>query len=139
MSRIARRAFWWPAMVLASTACVVGQKASSFAPAQTAAGVTVDIVRMKGYLHIGGAELLAVQDTALLLVHNHRLLLAPLRDVWSAKVRQIGTMVSEGRIVSPSVRYRANTASRYPQGVGPDLLTALLAAYQQTALDVLPR
>lgn len=135
-----RSAFLLATTVL--TGCMVGQKVSSFSPARGPQGVRVDIERgMRSW--ISGAELLAIQDTALLVlrVHVRPVVLVPLRIIRTASFAQMGssTLVEDGRFRSMSGREKVRLVSRYPQGVGPELLSALLAAYGQPRLEVLTK
>lgn len=147
-----RSAFLLATTVL--TGCMVGQKVSSFSPARGAQGVRVDIQKGMGSW-ISGAELLAIQDTALLVLRVHRrpvsqervawadqqVVLVPLRIIQTARFAQMGisTLVEDGRFRSMSGREQVRLVSRYPQGVGPELLSALLAAYGQPQLEVLTK
>lgn len=116
--------------------CSVGTHAGSFEPAQSGAGISVVIRTDAGG---PGAELLEVQDTALLVVAANRVTLVPFRVMTEVRVHQ-REHLNFGR-EGPSLRQREELrlVSRYPQGVSATLLERLLAAYGQTELVVIER
>ena len=120
--------------LLALNACYVGVggRAQSFAPAQAPEGVFTEIVTATGGFISG--ELLEIQDTALLLLSDQQLFLLPYAVVRRAHFAQMksDTTISDEEAPSAAVRERLRLVSRFPQGVTPELLGELLAAYGQS-------
>ena len=116
---------------LACVACVVGQHIDTFEPANGPAGGTVTLttnVKPIGYL----GELLAVEDSALLLVRNDTLMRVP-----SSLIRSIDAPYGGGSgKLDKHQREKLRLISRYPKGVTPDLEQRLLAAYHQPRVKV---
>jgi hypothetical protein len=133
----ARRAL--PVLLLAAAAtaaaCVVGPRASTYEPALTARGTSCRVTVQRPRRTLEG-ELLALQDTAALLVMNRKVWLIPYRGIRDSNCRSAGPIIFDRR----SGRLRAEQAtslrlrSRYPQGVSDELLRRLLAAYAQSEL-----
>ena len=121
---------------LALVACHVGTRASSFAPAIDPEGVSARIVTHAATFE---AELLAVSDTALLLLRNRTVVLARYAVIREATFQQVSETVERGVAPDSTTRERLRLISRFPQGVSREQLRALLAAYGQPAVDVLTR
>lgn len=121
---------------LALVACHVGTRASSFAPAVNPEGVTAQVVTHAGTFE---AELLAVSDTALLLLRNRTLVLARYAVIREATFQQVAETVERGVAPDSAARERLRLISRFPQGISRERLRALLAAYGQPAVEVLAR
>jgi len=119
---------------LALVGCHVGTRASSFAPAIDPEGVSAQIVTHAGTFE---AELLAVSDTALLLLRNRTVVLASYAVIREATFQQVSEAVERGVAPDSATRKRLRLISRFPQGVSREQLRALLAAYGQPAVDVL--
>ena len=124
-----------PAILLISTlalgGCHFGTRAQTFGPAQGPEGVHTGITTM-GAGWISG-ELLEVQDTALLVLSDERLVLVPFDLMRSAQFDEMGsdTTISDQEAPSIAARERLRLVSRFPQGVTAELLEELLAAYGQ--------
>jgi len=118
--------------LLAFNGCHVGSRAQSFAPAQAPEGVFAEIFITTGGFISG--ELLEVQDTALLLLSDQQLFLLPYAIVRRAHFAQMksDTTISDEEAPSTAVREKLRLVSRFPQGVTPELLEQLLAAYGQS-------
>ncbi len=121
---------------LALVACHVGTRVFSFGPAVDPEGVSAQIVTNAGTFE---AELLAVSDTALLLLRNRTVVLARYAVIRAATFQQVSETVDRGVAPDSATRERLRLISRFPQGVSREQLRALLAAYGQAAVDVLPR
>jgi hypothetical protein len=124
------------ALLLASVfGCHAGRNIDTFAPAQSPGGVEISLAlpesgRVRG-------ELLAVQDTAFVVLIRDSLVLVPYRAVDGAQVTQFGQLHGIPPVAEDAANLRL--VSRFPQGIAPDLLARLLAAYGQSALKVLAR
>ncbi len=126
----------------------VGTHAGSLRPANEPAGVVATLHASRpGFAHepwelrrerLAG-ELLAVQDTAFLLLIDRRLTLIPYGAVRHGFAEQQENFYLSGRAPNRGLRERLRLVSRYPQGVSPELLARLLAAYGQPAVDVVQR
>lgn len=127
----------WPMVVSALAACSVGTRVDTFAPARNPDGATLRLeIRAGAPLTMG--ELLAVEDTALLIRGDAGITLVPLRVIRRGSATAPGSRASfgRGRLTAPT-RERLRLLSRYPQGVTPELLRQLLDAYGQAELKVL--
>lgn len=123
---------WGP--VLASVACQLGGKVDRFAPAKQSQGVAAEF-----WLRAGGTgkgELLAVQDTAFVVLDQDTVTLLPYRVLHVARFSQVGDFDLPP---ATDVMRRLRLVSRFPQGLSPDLLARLLAAYGQTTLKVVTK
>lgn len=133
---------------IVASGCLFGPTATSFLPATAPRGVLAYLELMAPHESIAG-ELLAVDDTALLVLQEWNpeaattrrgaaphLVLVPTREIGTGYFHQLGTPIRRGRFESDVAAARVRLASRYPQGVKPALLTALLSAYEQTRLEV---
>jgi len=115
-------------------ACSLGTRAREYEPAQHPAGVQVTIVTtLPQPLH---GELLAVDDTSVTIVSASRLWLVPFAVTRHIDVRR-GSQIEVGRR-APGERDREGLRlrSRFPQGMDPELRARVLAAYGQTAVEV---
>jgi hypothetical protein len=121
---------------VALVACHVGTRASSFAPAIDPEGVFAQIVTHGETFE---AELLAVSDTSLLLLRSRTVVLASYAVIREATFQQVPGTVERGVAPDSATRERLRLISRFPQGVSREQLRTLLAAYGQSALDVLAR
>ena len=130
------RSFGAALAALALVACHVGTRAASFAPAIDPEGVSAQIVTATGTFE---AELLAVSDTAFLLLRNRTVVLARYVVIREATFQQVSEAVERGVAPESATRERLRLISRFPQGVSREQLRALLAAYGQPAVDVLAR
>jgi hypothetical protein len=121
-------------LVAGLSACAFGPRAERQPLAREPRGANVTLQTPTQSLR---AELLGVQDTALLLVsERERITLVPYRVIREARVELNPPLSSHGRPPSRAQREALRRVSRYPQGVGPELLRALLAAYSQSELEV---
>lgn len=126
----ARRAGLAIAALLAG--CSVGPRASSYPPAQRPEGI-VCTIRLRGPDSLLVGELLAAQDSSAVLVVSQEVWLIPYRTVRSTHCRQAGPLpfrTDTYRLQTDAAKMHVQL-SRYPLGVSPDLMDALLAAYRQ--------
>lgn len=119
---------------LALTACHIGTRVSSFAPAIDPAGVPVAIASRTASFQ---AELLAVSDTGLLVLRNRTVVFARYSAIREATFQQLSDAIAGGVAPDAATRDRLRLISRFPAGVSADRLRALLRAYGQPAVDVL--
>lgn len=111
--------------LLALAACMVGTHARNYGPARGPAGAMVNL-RMVDKSRTAG-ELLAVEDSALLLLSDSQLVRVPLSQVSSGSAPKVSF---DGRLRGDR-RERLRLISRYPQGVSPGLEQQLRHAYGQ--------
>jgi hypothetical protein len=113
-------------------ACQIGTHAKNYAPARGPAGAILDL-RFSDKSR-ARAELLAVEDSALLVVENAQLARVPLAQIRSAR----GPKVAFDSRLRSDTRERLRLLSRYPQGVSPEMEGRLLQAYGQSTVRSLP-
>lgn len=83
-------------------------------------------------------ELLEVQDTALLVLRDgQHVTLVPYRLIRDGRIRFAGGSLRNGGTPDLALRQRLRRFSRFPQGLGPELLQRLLTIYGQPAVDVI--
>ena len=127
------------AMSLILGACTFGQSADNFHAAYRPTGIDSSIRLSDSAVELDG-ELLAVQDTAILVLSDDEVTLIPYRAIDRATFHQLGNpQVEDGRRPASWIRERLRLVSRFPQGVDSDLLDRLLAAYGQSELRVMGR
>ena len=115
--------------LLAIAACQIGTHARNYAPAKGPAGATVNL--QFNDKSRSAAELLAVEDSTLLVLRGSRLVRVPLSLVRSGRAPKVSF---DGRLKG-NTRERLRLISRYPQGVTTDLERQLLGAYGQSAVE----
>ena len=115
------------------SACHIGTSVNSFAPAVRPHGVEVE---MHSRNEVFQAEVLAVSDTGLLLARDSVLLFAPYGAIRQATFRQLDLVLEDGERPDSADRETLRLISRFPQGVPPERLQALLVAYHQDSLRV---
>ena len=120
----------WGLLLVAG--CSVGTSARSYAPAKGPAGAILEL-RFTDQTRMT-AELLAVEDSAFLLLHDAQVTRVPLSQVQSGR----GPKVSFSEELGARTRERLRLISRYPQGVSPELEGRLLQAYGQAAVVTRP-
>ena len=116
-----------PLLLLA--ACAVGTTGRSYAPAKGPAGATVTL-ELTGEHQVVG-ELLAVEDTTLLVLQERELVRVPLPLITSGKAPKLSFT---GQSLTGAPRERLRLISRYPQGVSAELEARLLEAYGQSGV-----
>jgi hypothetical protein len=119
-------------LALATVACRFGPTARTFIRDHGAHGIRADIVTVQGSSVVG--ELLAVEDTGLLIEGGDALTRVAYAAIRHARFDQGGATLADDKTVSPSARETLRLRSRFPQGVSEDLLRQLLAVRGQTAV-----
>jgi hypothetical protein len=117
------------ALLSAVVGCSVGTTARSYQPAKGPAGAAVTL-ELTEHRSLGG-ELLAVEDTTLLLVGNDQLIRVDVTSIRKLKGPKLS--VSGPNLIGPT-RERLRLISRYPQGVSPELEARLLGAYGRSSV-----
>lgn len=118
--------------LLLVAACPIGTTGRGYAPAKGPAGATVTL-ELTGHRRIVG-ELLAVEDTALLVLEDRQLVRVPLPLIVSGNAPKVSFngQAATGGLGEPGERLRL--ISRYPQGVSAELEERLLQAYGQSGV-----
>lgn len=111
-------------------ACAVGTTGGSYEPAKGPAGARVTL-EVTGHREVIG-ELLAVEDTSLLVLQERQLLRVPLPLVISGNAPKVSFTGRTLMAKSDEARERLRLISRYPQGMSPELEARLLEAYGQS-------
>ena len=121
------------------SACALGPRTDTFVPASRPAGALAEVSRGDARFT---AELLAVTDTALLMLNTRarQIVLVPYTATTAVQFSQLPVTFTlhGGRVPAPELRDRLRLWSRFPPGVTAELLQRLLAAYGQNSLEVLP-
>ena len=109
----------------------VGTTAGGFMPARGPAGVRAEVETSSA---MWTGEVLAVADSGVWIVAEtgpgRHVVFAPTAALQRARFAQVGTVTfTDGVPNAPRKLDRARLVSRYPQGIGPELLGRLLAAY----------
>jgi hypothetical protein len=117
------------AALLLLAACMIGTTGRSYAPAKGPAGATVSL-DLTGKRAVSG-ELLAVEETTLLVLQQRELIRVAVTLIESGKAPKISFT---GRGLAGDTRERLRLVSRYPQGVSPELEASLLQAYRATSV-----
>jgi len=116
-----------------SNGCTFGMTARKYRPAQDPKGVTMRIETAQGKL-LG--ELIEVRDSGIVVLADQKLRLLPYTAILSSEVDQTSShyAISKGTVPKPDVQAHLRLLSRFPQGLTPELMGQLLAAYGQTEL-----
>ena len=122
----------WVLLPLIVAGCMFGPRAELYPPTTRPGGT-------KAALNAGGhmldAEVLAVRDTALLVLSSaQQVILVPYRTIREATFEDAKGIVIRRSAPGSAARNRLRLLSRYPQGVSPDLLRALLSPHGQSDL-----
>jgi len=129
-----RRSWVW-GPVLATLGCNIGGRVDRFAPAKRPEGVAVAL-ELRGGGRAQG-ELLAVQDTALVVLARDTVTLVRYDALNAGQFSQVGDL--REMPPAPDFASRLRLVSRFPQGLTTDMLARLLAAHGQAALKVVAR
>jgi hypothetical protein len=114
---------------LVSSGCriaTIGPSMDTFGPARSPEGVQATL-RLAETSIVG--ELLEVQDTALLVLDGRSLVLVPYHAIRQGEFTRMGIRIRDGQTPSTDARQRIRLVSRFPQGLTPEIRSALLAAY----------
>lgn len=112
--------------------CHIGQTIDSFAPAHTPAGLELELqTDDRGPLKQFRGELLAAHDDELLLATRDGVVIVPLAALKRAWATSNPNLVVRRNGNPREAMSTIRSVSRYPQGVTPQLLRDLLAAYHQ--------
>ena len=121
--------------LLAALGCYTSPRPEEYRPATNPRGVM-------GTLSFSGnrsvrVELLELQDSAFVVLLDDRVGIAPFRVVLDARFDRIG-VVAVARSAPPAeLHEQLRLASRFPFGIPPEALAALLAVHDQAAPDEL--
>ena len=120
----------WLVSMMLLAGCSVGTTVKNYAPAKGPAGAQVRL-ELKGPRQLAG-ELLAVEDSSLLVLSAGQFIRVPLRLIQSGTAPKLSFI---GADLKREDRERLRLISRYPQGVSAELESRLLKAYGQTAVQ----
>ena len=133
MRRFFRGSSRWCATALAglvaSTACHTSPAPDVVALADSQHGAMVMLHMVDGPARTG--ELLAVRDSSLLLLRNRQVVVAPLSAVASVDFGETSVRVERTSVAE--LLERARRASRFPFGITPGAMAALLRSTGQDA------
>jgi hypothetical protein len=121
-------------LVLIVCGCFTSRPPQRFGPAITATGVTGS-VRLIGGTELSG-ELLAVNDTAYVMLIGSRVTIARYATLSAARFGVVGQVTaSPGEVPRADRRQQLGSYSRFPFGIPDSALAALLAKGGQTVVD----
>ena len=110
--------------------CRTGE--GEYRQAKQPGGVTVQLELDGGQTASG--ELLEVQDGGLLLARpNWDFVIFPYDLIERARIAQFDNLTLTGKVPTAAQREQLRLLSRFPQGLSPELRTALLATRNKTA------
>jgi hypothetical protein len=116
--------------------CGLGRTAEEFPVARSPEGIRVSIITDSA--DVRQAELLAVEDTALLIVlADNRIAYVPWSVVRSAELHGFLSDEPRRNVPSQAMRARWKSVARFPQGLTAEQLARLLDARGQTTAEVL--
>ena len=122
-------------MILGACRVHHGPRWEQIPVATTAAGATLELRATER----GGAEeaeLIAVQDSGLVVASSGRLVFAPYASLRTITVKGLGWRYEGPAGASNAdVRRQLRPLSRFPQGMSPDVVSRLLEAYGQTSIE----
>jgi hypothetical protein len=121
------------AIAMVSGACMTSPSLRDFQPALRPNGIEGSLVMDRWGTH--DVELLALTDTAYVVMKWNRVAVAPYRQVRNASFRQFGIAAEEYAPPVGQRREDLRLLSRFPAGISPAVLAALLADTGQTAPD----
>lgn len=127
------RALSLVAIAIVSGACMTGPSVRDYQPALRPNGIEGTLIMDSWGTH--DVELLALTDTAYLVMKWNRVAVAPYRQVRNASFRQFGIAAEEYRPPAGQRREDLRLVSRFPAGISPAVLAALLAETGQAAPD----
>jgi len=124
------------ALLLAVNACHIGASAGSVAaergPFGAAAELNLGATELKG-------ELVAVRDSGLIMLPaGGRITFVPFSRIAEGRFAHVPASLHGRQPPTPKERDALRVASRFPQGLSPDLEQRLLAAYGQATLSPAP-
>jgi hypothetical protein len=112
-------------------ACMIGPSVRGFQPATGPAGIAVQIATRRTPRLAG--ELLEVRDTAILVLAEGAVQLAPFASIRIVRFRGRGSLdFGNGKTPPARDRDTMRQLARFPAGLAPELLQTLLQATGQT-------
>jgi hypothetical protein len=135
----AARSLAFAAVLALGPGCHFGTNVAAFRPAHEPMGLRAVIVTRT---RVGDAELLAMEKGAYVFrmlpgggEPTGRIVRVPFESVRTVRFPEVGIQVAEGRPPSRRDWERLRLLSRYPQGMMPPVLSRLLLAADQAALE----
>ncbi|HEY3220572.1 MAG TPA: hypothetical protein VGJ80_07570 [Gemmatimonadales bacterium] len=119
--------------LILAAACYHGPSLQDFGPALWPQGINADL--QLDSISVEG-ELLEVQDSSLIvLTYLSKVVSVPVRSIQRGRFGKLGDLLPPD-IDQKSALAKLRNFSRFPAGLPPELRARLLAAYGQTAVDV---
>lgn len=116
----------------APLACQFGTRVGALAVAHEPTGTAATITLRSG--RSVSAELLAVGDTDITMLWSDSVWSLPYARARKMTFSGVPVTLNNGMAPTPTDQDRLRLASRFPQGLSPDLEARLLAAHHQAAL-----
>ena len=124
------------ALTLVLSGCMTSKSPAKYVRATSVQGTLGSVHLRDGQTYDG--ELLAVDDSAFVLLRNGRVGRARFGDIQSVRFSELGKVeFAAGEIPSAKTLTRARILSRFPYGISPAAMTELLGASRQDAPDEL--
>lgn len=125
--------------------CAYGMTDTRFSPARNPSGIQTHVITASSELR---GELIELQDSGMVILsfispngesagsETRVLRLVPYSSIRHARFNQLKSpvVIQNGRAPTGDVRERLRLVSRFPYGMSPEVLAALLKALGQTAL-----
>lgn len=113
--------------IVALAGCTFGQRPRDFAFTRGPTGADATVNTDAGVV---GGELIAVEDSGLMVLRAQRLVFIPLERIRTVTIQTLGELrLQRG---SPENFRSARLVSRHPYGLSPEIMAALLRTYRQT-------
>lgn len=132
------RAISLVALLVASAAlgaCHFGRRAENFVPAFAPEGATASLKLTDSTLIV---ELLAVEDSGLVVTNGSHVAFAPYRAISEIGVATFGDVYRTGGNFPDADTHKSlRLVSRFPQGISREILSALLSVHAQRTMEVL--
>ncbi len=121
-------------LALGATACAVGKKAEKLGLAHSPTGAMANLDVNQESVITG--ELLAAEDSALLLLRGQTMLSIPYSQIRYAVFKEIDQRYNlKQRVPDPETLRKLRLISHFPQGLSPSLRLTLAAMYHADTLS----
>ena len=128
-------------LLLLVSGCVVrhGVQVADFGPAQSPEGVAISmLVKADSDVSTNQGELLTVREDGVFILWMNRITFIAYKTIQDVEVTGMKRIrFGNGETPSPELREELRLISRYPQGMGDQLLENMLDYYSQEQVDLI--